>query len=1115
MRKKLSLLLSGVMLFTVFSKFDTARAAENNYYINSSYSCDFESYTGTSGWYGDLQIVPNGAVCSVSDVIEGNGIRFSDVKETTPYIRYNKLNAKERLKISFDIYFDSVPQSGYIATNGITATGGTRYMNNIFIADGTMKFYNGNDVEGTFTLSEKTKYSIEYEINNVQKVYSVRINGNTAADNYKLYRNDAISFNDIRIGMGYSTQATGIYSMDNFSCITYEIVEIRDILRFNDFRDNLTGITTEGDTSEYTVKNNSCMKLKGKSVLSIGDITFSNIGLAALRLKKTPQTVAEVVLNDGNGNEILLASSSQTDLWGDEWNEFIFEIDLLNSNINIYNNTESVAQSEFTSDFDFENCALKVKCSESELICDDILLFPDNRLTNGIITVFETGYVGDKGAASEYVYAGDYELGVTIYDNRDEKKSQMLTVHKQDNKIKGIFCNDFVYNNKVAKAQWCSNIQYKRNDTIDVYLWTSASELIPLDKKMQIMHREQSKLYPEEAEYAYLKLNSSHPYIAVDKEDIKKVKQIYNSDDTSKDSLILKSYINTVIKKADELLAADFYDENSKYFLGYKDTVDYVLSVAGNVMEYNENLGLAYLITGNEEYAKCIYKILHITGSSEENKNVKYPDWTPSHYLDTAQMCAAFAVGYDWAYEGLTEEERTEIENSIYEYGVLQGLYGYRNDAAWASYKNNWGMICNSGMLLGALAIAKNPQYSKACFEVAAEAVTHLENVIDLFNEDGVWQESIGYGKSSLACLIRAIDTLKSALGNDYGLLSATGLSKTAEPYIYLDGPVGIYNFHDAAQSVSHINAPETMWIGREFENDGFVEARKNVISKKLCEPTARDVIWYTKSESDTALDLDKYFNVIELFALREKNDDTNALWVAAQAGKNNIDHSHLDCGSFVLDWGGYRWAMDLGYDDYNLNGYFGRERYNYYRVRAEGHNTLVINPSADRDQKISADTKVEKFVSNDDYAFAIIDLTSAYDAQRVRRGIQMSDSRKSIVIRDELELNSSNDIVYWYMHTDANINIVNNFAYLTKGEKEMQLEFLAEDCEAVIEAVDAKPLIKIDGTENENPNIGIKKIRIKLSSGQSPKLTVKITPVGLGNKFSAINTVKELDRWE
>ena len=35
-----------------------------------------------------------------------------------------------------------------------------------------------------------------------------------------------------------------------------------------------------------------------------------------------------------------------------------------------------------------------------------------------------------------------------------------------------------------------------------------------------------------------------------------------------------------------------------------------------------------------------------------------FPDWNPSHFLDTAEMTHAFAIGYDWLYEGLGPEAR-------------------------------------------------------------------------------------------------------------------------------------------------------------------------------------------------------------------------------------------------------------------------------------------------------------------------------------------------------------------------------------------------------------------------------------------------------------------------
>lgn len=1119
MKTKAALILSFSFLVSTFSlqQYKGTAAEENVFFEENSYSCNFENYMGTSGWFDNynIQIVPNGASCEVTTDIEGNGLGFSDVFADAAYLQYNKFASEDKFKICFDIYFDTVPVGGFIATNGSTQTG-TRYMNNIIVENGVMKFYSGNDIASSFELKEKTIYSFEYEINNVSKKYSFWINGSLAADNYSLYRSDVITFNNIRIGMNYSSDTAGDFCIDNFSFTDYLLAE-GDIFRFEDFDETTAGLNIGDGVNKCEKKDNSYLELTQGAVINTESLSFENTAVVAASLNKSADSEGKILLKDAEMQEIVLIDSqNDVDIWAnDEWNEFIFLIDIDESVISVYKDSEIKKKIEIPDTFDFKNVSFQIESTLSEISADDIFVMTDDSAIKDFVSIFNTSYVGGKSIQSENLYAGELDLNVTVYDKRDTKDAVMLVVHKQDEKIVKITSVPFEYTDNIGKASFTDDITYKRNDTVETYLWNSLSEIIPLTAKTKINRREEFMLYPDEAEYAFLKRVAEHPYIAIDKADIEKAKKIYNSTENTIEINTAKAHIESILNEADQLVSADFYDENSEYFIGYRNTSEYVLYIANKIIKYNEILGFSYQLTGNKEYAECLYRIMHITGSSEENENVKYPDWAPEHYLGTAQMSAAFAIGYDWAYDGFSNEQKAEIEKSIYDYGISEGLEGYRNNAAWASYKNNWGMICNSGMILGAAVIADNELYSDECFEVMASAVTHIENVIDLFNEDGLWQESLGYGKQSLDCLIRAIDTLRQGLGNDYGLLSATGLSKSADAYIYLDGPFGSYNFHDSGFSVSNINAYELLWIGREFNNSALINARKNAVKANSLNPTVWDVLCYSDTMDSEEPLLDKYFNVMEMFSLREQNYDKNSLWIAAQAGKNNIDHCHLDCGSFVLDWGGYRWALDLGYDDYNLDGYFYTKRYNYYRVRAEGHNTLVINPSTEKDQKIAADTKIEKFVSRDDYSFAVMDLTSAYDAKSVKRGIYMGDKRKSIVIRDELELNSADDVVYWYMHTDANVNIINNIAYLTKGQKEMQLEFMNEGCDAVIDCVDAKALIELDGTENDNPNNGIKKIRIKLSNGESPRLTVKITPVGTGNSFESINETVSLDNWE
>src|SRR5262249_51536617 len=39
----------------------------------------------------------------------------------------------------------------------------------------------------------------------------------------------------------------------------------------------------------------------------------------------------------------------------------------------------------------------------------------------------------------------------------------------------------------------------------------------------------------------------------------------------------------------------------------------------------------------------------------------KFGDWDPAHFLDTAEMTAAMALGYDWLFDALSAPERATI----------------------------------------------------------------------------------------------------------------------------------------------------------------------------------------------------------------------------------------------------------------------------------------------------------------------------------------------------------------------------------------------------------------------------------------------------------------------
>ena len=77
-----------------------------------------------------------------------------------------------------------------------------------------------------------------------------------------------------------------------------------------------------------------------------------------------------------------------------------------------------------------------------------------------------------------------------------------------------------------------------------------------------------------------------------------------------------------------------------------------------------------------------------------------FPDWNPRHFLDTAEMTHAFAIGYDWGYDAWSPEQRSRLRKAIVEMGFQPALKLYRPGTGWTKARHNWNQVCNGGMTL-------------------------------------------------------------------------------------------------------------------------------------------------------------------------------------------------------------------------------------------------------------------------------------------------------------------------------------------------------------------------------------------------------------------------------
>lgn len=513
-----------------------------------------------------------------------------------------------------------------------------------------------------------------------------------------------------------------------------------------------------------------------------------------------------------------------------------------------------------------------------------------------------------------------------------------------------------------------------------------------------------------------------------------------------------------------------------------------LLSTSRRVVDRVYTLALLFRLDGEARYAERAWRELEAAAA--------FPDWNPRHFLDTAEMTHAFAIGYDWLYDLWTPRQRGLLREAMVEKGLKPALEIYRRNSGWPRARHNWNQVCNGGIGLGALALADVE--AAASGEILEAALRSLQLPMREYGPDGAWAEGPGYWRYATQYNVVFLAALESALGTDFGLGDLPGFREAGLFPIYLTGPLGrTFNYADGGDGA--IRSPEMFWLARRFGLPVYA-----AYEQRLASPQALDLVWFRPESlppETTPLPLDRYFRGAEVVTIRSDWDKRDAFFLGFKGGDNQANHSHLDLGTFVLDALGVRWAVDLGADDYNLPAYFGNQRWTYYRLRAEGHNTIALNPATGPDQDPSAAAKVLKFTAASDRALAVTDLSAAYarHAQSVQRGVMFLDRqgpRPRVLVQDEVVAATPADF-WWFLHTPAAIELAPDGRSATLSREGQRLHAaLLDPAPARFTVMDARPLPGTPAPDRQNPNDGIRKLAIHLPAITDLRLRVLLQPV-------------------
>ncbi len=526
-----------------------------------------------------------------------------------------------------------------------------------------------------------------------------------------------------------------------------------------------------------------------------------------------------------------------------------------------------------------------------------------------------------------------------------------------------------------------------------------------------------------------------------------------------------------------------------------------------------QRLAFAWWMTGDSNYAEAAW--LQI------NNSINNGDWTdPWKGVEDGVV----AIGYDWLYPYWSQARKDAMTSCMINKGFNPG---------WTdSYSNNIGVILNSGHLEAMLAVG-------LVHESAAEgrmgmAISRLNSKVDKWNVNaGAWYEGTDYGIFTKWGFGQAMPAMEMALGSTFGLSRIVGVSAAAkEPLTIASNNRQRFTFSDVGTG-SEAAIGWANWFARRFNALETFDYSRQIGNSPLNALTLPEA---TLSPASTGMNPDTAFrgpadasggDFCEVVTMRQNWTDSKATFVGGMGGTYD-SHGHLQSGTFQLSARGVKWFVDLTSEDYSVPNHntttpnpSGPDRWDYYRWRAEGHNCLIVNPTANPDRIWNAPYApmiAYQSAQNGQRSFAIWDLTNNITGvTKVQRGIQLLGQRKQVLVQDEI-VHPTATTCWWFGHfrndqVTATIGSDGTSVTLQNGTERLWGKIVSGGGTWTVRA--ARPLPTSPNPAEANPNTNYSKLAIQLTNVTSTTLAVWFVPLAPGEVAPTTTpTITALNTW-
>jgi hypothetical protein len=516
-------------------------------------------------------------------------------------------------------------------------------------------------------------------------------------------------------------------------------------------------------------------------------------------------------------------------------------------------------------------------------------------------------------------------------------------------------------------------------------------------------------------------------------------------------------------------------------------------------------LSYSYRMTGEEAYAdRAIEEMMAVCS---------FTDWNPSHFLDVGEMVMAVAIGYDWLYDRLSPSEKRTAAASIVNKGFIPA-----DDERYAGFynvANNWNQVCCSGLLYGALATyEEHPELTRELVDLYVRSVPFA---LKTYAPDGGYPEGFNYWGYGTTFQVLMIAALESALGTDFGLSDAPGFLDSSYFVQFMTAPSGdSFNFSDA-RPAAHCNpamfwfAAKTgdlsrVWLERSYV-DNLPEDFMDKVGLYFAEPRLLPSLLIFSSMMDIRgirppkENIKVFDGLNPVFIYREGWKSRKDAYLGIKAGTPRASHAHMDVGSFVYEYEGVRWSVDLGMQEYYSLEKLGigiweagqkGQRWEIFRIGNESHSTLTLNRERHVLKSAVPFTDVWKEKRRKG---AEMDMTSLFGnaAQKVVRAVWL-DRKNHLHVRDDIEAGQEKVDVMWVMNTSADAVILpDGNICLEKNGKRMKLQIDAKGMPVTPHVWSNEPPRYYDA-----PNPGTCRVGFTMTvpAGEIASLDISLTPV-------------------